>query len=199
MANILLFGLDSNMRNRLTSAAEQELASLLSVLQDFMLSMEQHAHFLIGGRSSPPNAPMIYYFESRNKTEMQDSSRPLVFLTRLKCLHGSSSATAWIHEATSPASISSMTKNAQGVSTILKTHRTLSWASLLRPLVVTWKPLFVIVATAVHWRPMCGSPAGDGAHVSLSIGNIIFLFCRIPFVIGTDVSLLCNLMDEGMK
>lgn len=59
MANILLFGLDSNMRNRLTSAAEQELASLLSVLQDFMLSMEQHAHFLIGGRSSPPNAPMI--------------------------------------------------------------------------------------------------------------------------------------------
>lgn len=49
VANILRFGLDSNLRNRLTFAATQELVSLLSVLQDFMPSSEQDERFLLGG------------------------------------------------------------------------------------------------------------------------------------------------------
>lgn len=49
VANIIRFGLNFNLRDRLTLAASTELVSLLSLLQDFMLSNEQDQRFLKGG------------------------------------------------------------------------------------------------------------------------------------------------------
>lgn len=49
VANIMRFGIDFNLRDRLISAAVAELSSLLSLLQDFMLSDEQDSRFLNGG------------------------------------------------------------------------------------------------------------------------------------------------------
>lgn len=42
------YGLDSNLRNRLTLAAEQELVSLLAILQDFLPSEADDQRFLVG-------------------------------------------------------------------------------------------------------------------------------------------------------
>lgn len=49
VANILRYGLNANLRNRLTLAAEEELVSLLASLQDFLPSEEEDQHLLVGG------------------------------------------------------------------------------------------------------------------------------------------------------
>lgn len=45
----MCFGLETNLCNHLTSAATLELVPLVSLLQDFMPSVDQDARFLIGG------------------------------------------------------------------------------------------------------------------------------------------------------
>ncbi|XP_040258075.1 uncharacterized protein [Aegilops tauschii subsp. strangulata] len=49
VANILRFGIEANLRNRLSLTAERELASLLAVLQDFTPSTEEDQRFLLQG------------------------------------------------------------------------------------------------------------------------------------------------------
>ena len=49
VANILCFGMEANLRNRLSLTAEQELVSLLAILQDFVPSAEEDQTFLHRG------------------------------------------------------------------------------------------------------------------------------------------------------
>nr|XP_040254031.1 uncharacterized protein LOC120972617 [Aegilops tauschii subsp. strangulata] len=49
VANILSFGIEANLCNRLSLTAEQELASLLAILQDFTPSTEEDQRFLLQG------------------------------------------------------------------------------------------------------------------------------------------------------
>ena len=49
MANILRFGVEANLRNRLCLMAEQELVSLFAILQDFVPSEGEDQWFLRHG------------------------------------------------------------------------------------------------------------------------------------------------------
>ena len=49
VANILRFGIETNLRNRLSLTAETEMVSLLAVLQDFVPSTEEDQRFLLKG------------------------------------------------------------------------------------------------------------------------------------------------------
>ena len=51
MANILRYGIQANLRNRLSLTAEQELVSLVAILQDFMPSAGEDQWFLRHGIS----------------------------------------------------------------------------------------------------------------------------------------------------
>ena len=51
MANILHFNIEANLHNRLYLTAEQELVSLLAILQDFMPSVEEYQRFLHRGNA----------------------------------------------------------------------------------------------------------------------------------------------------
>ena len=51
VANILRFGLETNLRNCLSLTAETELVSLLAVLQDFVPSSEEDQRFLLRGHA----------------------------------------------------------------------------------------------------------------------------------------------------
>lgn len=79
VANIMRFGLDSNLRNRLTFVATQELVSLLSLLQDFMPSPEQDERFLLGGsRFSTKEAYAVLLREPDN-----DLNAPLIWRSQV--------------------------------------------------------------------------------------------------------------------
>lgn len=79
MANILRFGLEANMQNRLTCVAAQELVSLLAVFQDFMPSTDQDARFLIGGL----DLSIKHAYEVSLRYPEQDQNAGIIWNTRV--------------------------------------------------------------------------------------------------------------------